>query len=231
MPFLAIPDFSIQRRQKIKGYVGWLKFLWVSLCDVVHQRSKRGRPGRRNRVCARCQCRCMNSSHKPGGDRLHVSLDATNLPGEQHARMFFHLQSLRKQRRCIDVGIAMDLPITQEAGVFEPGNQTQDTCLLAEFQMILETDQVVGIGPQILLPQLHRCVRNAPGSRIFQSDRLHGAEAQSVAAAPGDLFDGQAAFKVIQLLPFTLFDRLCCQQGIVEAVVFFPRHGAVDVIG
>src|ERR1700690_3803627 len=101
--------------------------------------------------------------------------------------MFFQLQGLREQRRLIDVGVAMDLPIAQETGAFEARNQPQDTRLLPEFQMVLESDQVVGICPQILLPQLHRCIWYASGSRIFQSDRFHGTEAQSVAAAPGDL--------------------------------------------
>ena len=125
----------------------------------------------------------------------------------------------------------MNLPVAQEARIFKPGNQAQHACLLAKLQVILKSDQVVGIGAQIFLAQLHHRIRNASGARIFQSDRLHGAEAQRVAAAPRDLFDRQAALEVVQLLPVAFFDRLRRDQRIVEAVVLFSRHRAVDVVG
>ena len=64
----------------------------------------------------------------------------------------FHLQSLVQQRRGVDVGIAMDLSIAQEAGILKAGNQPQHAGLLAEFQMVLKADQVVGIRSQIFLP-------------------------------------------------------------------------------
>src|SRR5437868_1855066 len=101
----------------------------------------------------------------------------------------------------------MDLAIAQEASVFKAGNQTQHARLLAEFQMVLEADQVIGIRPQILLPQLHRGIRYAPGAWIFQPDRFHGAETQSVAAPPRNLLDGKTTFEIVQLLPLALFDR------------------------
>jgi hypothetical protein len=125
----------------------------------------------------------------------------------------------------------MDLPVAQKTSVFEPGNQSQHARLLTELQMVLESDQVVGVRPQILLPQLHRRIRDAAGPRVFQSDRLHGAEAQSVATPPRNLFNGQTTFKIIQLLPLTFFDRLRRQQRVVEKFVFFPRHWTINVIG
>ena len=42
---------------------------------------------------------------------------------------------------------------------------------------------------------------------------------------------GQAAFEVLQLLPFLALHCFRGNQGIVETVVFLFRHGAVDVVG
>src|SRR5205085_3065517 len=108
--------------------------------------------------------------------------------------------------RRVDVSVAMDLAIAQEAGIFQPGDETQYACLLAKTQMVLEADQVVAGGAQIFLAKLHHRIGHAPAARIDQSDRLHRAEAQSVAAAARDFFNGQAGLEIIQLLPAMAFD-------------------------
>ena len=125
----------------------------------------------------------------------------------------------------------MDLPVAQEARVFEAGNQPQNAGLLAELQMILEADQVVTVGAQIFLAQLHDRPRRLAGARIAQAHRLHGAEAQRIAAAAGKHFDRQAALKVIQLLPLLGFGGFGCKQRIQKAVELLAVHGAVDVVG
>ena len=61
----------------------------------------------------------------------------------------------------VDVGVAVDLPVAQEPRVLQAGNQAQHAGLIAELQVILKADQVVGIGAQIFLPQLHHSVGNA----------------------------------------------------------------------
>ena len=98
---------------------------------------------------------------KPGGDRFHIAFDAADLSGEENLRVRFHLQRLGKQRGRIDVGVAVNLPVAQEARILESGDQAQDAGLLAELQMILKSDEVVGIGAQIFLAQLHDCVRHS----------------------------------------------------------------------
>ena len=78
----------------------------------------------------------------------------------------------------------MNLPEAQEAGILEARDQPQHPSLIAELDVVLKSHQVLRVGPQIFLPQLHDRVRRLAGFRIAQSHRLHGTEAQSVAAAP-----------------------------------------------
>ena len=124
----------------------------------------------------------------------------------------------------------MNLAVAQEACTFESRNQAQYSGLLAELQMILEPNQIVGIRAQILLAQLHNGVRPVAGPWIFQSDGLHWSEAQRVAATACNLFNRQAALEVVQLLPFFGFDRVGGDHRIIKAVVFFFRHRAIDVV-
>src|SRR5258708_19247458 len=105
----------------------------------------------------------------------------------------------RRSEQCggIDVSVAVDLTVTKKARIFQAGNETQHFCLLTKFQVILEADEVIRVGAQVLLPQLDCCVGDAAGPRIFQSNRLHWSEAQSIASAPCNLFDGKAALEVV----------------------------------
>jgi hypothetical protein len=76
----------------------------------------------------------------------------------------------------------VDLAEAHELGVLQTGNQPQNSRLFGEFQMILEPDQVITIGAQILLAKLDDGVGSAPGSRIVKAHGLHRAETQRVAA-------------------------------------------------
>src|SRR5215831_10951805 len=111
----------------------------------------------------------------------------------------------------------MDLAVAQETGIFEAGNKPQHACLLAELQVILEADKVVGVGAQIFLAELHDGKGHLAGFRISQPDRLHRSEAKRIAATAGDLFDGKASFEVVELLPLRFFYRLSGEQRLVEA--------------
>src|ERR1035438_4269200 len=125
----------------------------------------------------------------------------------------------------------MNLAEAQEARILKPGNQAQYAGLLAKFEMVLESDQVVAVGAQILLAQLHHGPGGLAGAGIAQADWLHGAEAEGVAASPGEDLDGQAAFEVLQLLPLFGLGGLGGQQRIEKTVELLAVHGAVDVVG
>ena len=125
----------------------------------------------------------------------------------------------------------MNLAEAHELGAFEARDQAQNPRLLAESQVVLESHQVVAVGAQVLLAQLHHGVRPAPGARIDQSHRLHGAEAQRLAAAPRQLFDGQAGFEIRRLV-FRDMGRhaLAGEQRVEEALVLLAVERAVDVV-
>ena len=96
--------------------------------------------------------------------------------------------------------------------------------------MVLKAHQVVGVRAQILAAQLHHRPRRLPGPRIAQAHRLHRPKARRVPPAPRQLLDRQAALEVLQLLPLLRLHALRRYQRIVEAVVLFLGHRAVDVV-
>ena len=123
----------------------------------------------------------------------------------------------------------MDLAVAEELGVLEAGNQAHDALLFAESQVILKAHQVVAVGAQILLAKLDGGVGTAAGARVGQPHRLHGTEAQGVAAAAGDLFDGQAGFEVRRVVRDMRFHALRRQQFVDEALVLgLCRTGSSD---
>ena len=94
----------------------------------------------------------------------------------------------------------MNLSEAEEPGPLQSGNHPQDAFLLAELEVILKPDQIVTVGALVFLPQLHDGIGPASGARVGQTDRLHRAKAQGVAPATGQLFDGEAGFKVTCVL-------------------------------
>ncbi len=140
------------------------------------------------------------------------------------------LQRGVEQRRSVDVGIAVDLPVAQKLGVLETRNQTHDPLLFGEAQVVLEADQVVAVRAQILLPQLHGRIRPPAGARIGQAHRLHRTETQRVAPAPRDLLDGEAGFEVRCVIRDMRLDLLCRDQFVDEAVILGFGKGAVQII-
>ena len=154
--------------------------------------------------------------------------------------MGFELQGFGEQRGCVDVGVAVDLAVAQEGRVLEAGDEAEDAVLFAELEVVLEADEVVGVGAEVFLAELDDGVGPAAGLGVGEADGLHGAEAEGVAAAAGGLFDGQAAFEVLELLgragsgkflPVLGFDGLGGGEGVEEALVLFFGEGAVDVVG
>ena len=70
--------------------------------------------------------------------------------------------------------------------------------MLAELEVVLEAYEVVAVGAEVLLAELDYGVGPAAGLGVGEAYGLHGAEAEGVAAAAGGLFDGEAAFEVLE---------------------------------
>ena len=235
MALLLVADLLAQlffkRLQQIKRDVGGLEVFGIGVGDVVDQRAQGAGARRGDRFLATNQRGGVETGQQPGGDGLRVTLDAGKLAGKHEPWRFLEAECFVQQQRGLDVGVAMDLAVAQEARIFKAGNHAQHARLLAEFQMVLEADQVVAVGANVLLAQLHYCPGAQAGAGIAQANRLHGAKAQRVAAAAGEDFNGEAALEIIEFFPLLGFGGLGGQQGIDKALVLLAVHGAVDVVG
>src|SRR6185312_9500158 len=104
--------------------------------------------------------------------------------------------------------IAVDLPEPQELRILQPRNQPQNALLLGKPQMILKTDQVIAIRPQILLTQLDRRPR----------------------PAPRNLLDGQARLEIRHVIRYMRFHRLRRQQLIDEPLILRLVHRTIQIV-
>ena len=93
----------------------------------------------------------------------------------------------------------MDLTEPQKFGVFETRNQTEYALLLAELQVILESDNVVAGLHQIFLAKLDHRVRPSSGDRVFQSHRPHRTEPKRFVPPSCQFFNRKTGFKVLRL--------------------------------
>jgi len=114
--------------------------------------------------------------------------------------------------------------------LLQPGDQTKNPGLLGVPQVVLESHQIVARGTQILLSQLHDGVGPAAGARIHQAHGLHGAEAQSLAAAADQLLHGQAGFEAGNVAGDVRLMALRFEQGVDEAFILGPVERTVEVI-
>ena len=133
-----------------------------------------------------------------GGDGFGVAFDAGELAGDQDGGVGAELEGFGEERGGVDVGVAVDLAVAEERCVFEAGDEAEDAGLLAELEVVLEADEVVAVGAEVFLAELDDGVGPAAGLGVGEADGLHGAEAEGVAAAAGGLFDGEAAFEVLE---------------------------------
>lgn len=92
MPFFAIPNFMVERRQKVKRDICRLKVFAFCQRDVVDKRAKRRCSRRRRRFVVACQRGRVHACHEAGGNRFDVTFDAADLSREQYVRMRLHLQ-------------------------------------------------------------------------------------------------------------------------------------------
>ena len=216
---------------------GWNPF-GVGVGDVVNQRAEcRGAGNGSWFFAARERCG-VEARQQACGDGFGVAFDARELAGKENWSWFTApprggLQAQRFVEQCgrADVGVAMNLPVAQEARVFEAGDEAQDAGLVAPLEVVLEADEVVAVSAQILFAQLHDGPRSVAGARIAEAHGFHGAEPQGVSATARKNLDGQAALEVVELFPFLALGRLGGEKRIEEAVVFLAIHGAVDVVG
>src|SRR5579871_5370870 len=95
--------------------------------------------------------------------------------------MRLKLERLGEKCRGIDVAVAVDLAVAQEGRLLQAGDETEDAGLLAELEVVLEANEVVGVGAEIFLPQLDRRVGPAACLGVGETDGLHGAEAEGIA--------------------------------------------------
>jgi hypothetical protein len=232
--FLVADRFAevfFERRQQVEGDVGGLEALALRVGDVVGEGAVGGGARGGRGLLAVRERRGVAAGEQAGGDGLGVALDAGELAGDQDRWVGAELEGLGEQRGGVDVGVAVDLAVAQEGRVLEAGDEAQDAGLFAELEVVLEADEVVAVGAQVLLAQLHDGVGPAAGLGVGEADGLHGAEAEGVAAAAGGLFDGQAAFEVVEVLrceALRVDGRGICFPGLggtASAVVRASRKG------
>ena len=196
------------------------------------QRTQGGLARQRPRRAAGRQRGGVKPRHQPRGNGFHVSFHARDLPGEQHLGARAQLQRGRQQRGRVDVGVAMDLAEAQELGVLKPRNHAENARLLGELQVVLEAHQVEAPVAQAFLAELRHGVGPLAGARVGQAHGFHGAEAQRIAAAARQFFDGQAGFEIRRAVLLDVSRHgLRFQQFIDEAVVLLAVEGAVQIVG
>ena len=104
-------------------------------------------------------------------------------------------------------------------------------------EVVLEADEVVGVGAEVLLAELNDGVGPAAGFGIGEADGLHGPETERVAPTAGGLLNREAAFEVVHLLGICISRNgrgSRCGVGEVPGIAvfgkFFPGF-LPDVLG
>ena len=147
-------------------------------------------------VRPRGELRGVAAGKESGGDGFGVAFDSGELAGDEDVWVLLQLQGFGKERGGVDVGVAVDLAVTDEFGVLEAGDEAEDSGLLGVLEVVLKAYEVVGVGAEVLLTELDYGVGPAAGFGVGETGGLHGAKAEGVAAAAGGFFDGEAAFEV-----------------------------------
>src|SRR3982750_705044 len=96
--------------------------------------------------------------------------------------------------------------------------------------MILKADEVVGIGHQILLPQLHSRVGLLAVAWVAQTHRLHRPEAKRIAPSAREFLNRQARLEPARLLEALKRNALRADECVVEARILVLAHRAVEII-
>jgi hypothetical protein len=94
------------------------------------------------------------SGEEAGGDGFGVALDSRELAGDEDVGAGAELEGFGEDGGGVDVGVAVDLAVAEELRVLEAGDKAEDAGLLAELEVVLEADEVVGVGAEVLLTEL-----------------------------------------------------------------------------
>src|SRR5690606_28306726 len=113
---------------------------------------------------------------KPAGtDRFDVAFDAGDLSREEQMRIRFSGKRFVQYLGRVDESVAVDLSELEKLGVLQSGDQPQHAGLLAVPQVVLESDEPVGVRHQVFLAQLHARIWLLARLRMPQTLRLHRA--------------------------------------------------------
>ena len=115
-------------------------------------------------------------------------------------------------------------------GVFQAGDETEDTLLFRILKAGLETDDIVHGFAEIVAPELDHGEGLFAGFRIREAHGLHGAEGRHHAAALRHAFDGHASLEDVLFLKAVDFSGFGGDQLVDKAVVFLLCHRAVEII-
>src|SRR4029077_9428909 len=99
--------------------------------DVIEERAERRGRRRRSEFTAHPLRRGGASGDEPDRRRLHIALDAGDLPREAKPRIGFEPERGIEQFRAVEEGIAMQSTEPRELGVLEPRNGAEHARLLA----------------------------------------------------------------------------------------------------
>jgi len=77
----------------------------------------------------------VDSCEQPCCNGFCIALDSRKLPGEHQPRSFLQPQVFVEQYRRLNIRVAMNLPVAQEARILKARNQPQHAGLLAKLEM------------------------------------------------------------------------------------------------
>jgi len=134
----AAAQVFFERREKVEGNVGGLEALTFRVGDVVGEAAVGGDARSGGGLDATGEGGGVASGEQAAGDGLGVAFDARELAGDEDRGMGTELEGFGEEVRRVDVGVAVDLAVAQEGGVFEAGNEAEDARLFAELEVILK---------------------------------------------------------------------------------------------
>ena len=94
----------------------------------------------------------------------------------------------------------------------------------------MKADQVIERASGVILPQLHHGIGHFARARIHEAHRLERAKGQRLPPARSQDLHGQATFEHQRFFKAVRIVGLRGDKGVIKAVVFRLRHGAVEVI-
>src|ERR1044072_8388786 len=103
------------------------------------------------------------------GDGFDITFDAGYLAGKKQSRICARLQRFVQYLWRVDKGITVDLAVLKDFGVFETRDQPHNPSLLRITEVILKSDQSIGVGHEVLLSELDAGVWLVVCARIVQT--------------------------------------------------------------